>query len=112
MAVVALLGEHDLSTAAVVRDALQDASSAPAGVVVDLSHTSFIDSSILGLIITAYREAGESDRGFALAVGNGCGTAVRRVLELTDLRSTVTVRDDLASAVAICRSRAVSEEPA
>ena len=58
VAVVKLRGEHDLSTAQAVRSALRSAvESGPPAVVVDLSDTTFLDSSILGALIGAYRVA-------------------------------------------------------
>src|ERR1044072_2102906 len=44
--VVSLIGEHDLSTAPHLREALASAAQAGGCVVIDLSHTDFIDSSI------------------------------------------------------------------
>jgi anti-anti-sigma factor len=106
--IVALHGEHDLSTAPGLREALETAAAEGGALVVDLSHAQFIDSSILGLIVTAWQEAGASGTRFALIVGNGSGASVRRVLELTDLGSTLPVHDDMAGALAACAGPAAS----
>jgi anti-anti-sigma factor len=102
VSIVSLTGEHDLSTAQALREALESARATSGGLIVDLSHADFIDSSILGLIVSAWQEAGATGARFALIVGNGSGSSVRRVLELTDLGSTLPVHPDLAHAIAAC----------
>jgi anti-sigma B factor antagonist len=52
--VVRLVGEHDISTAPEVRRALNAASSAPL-VVLDLGPTTFLDSTILGVFVAAWK---------------------------------------------------------
>ena len=106
--IISLLGEHDLSTAPVLREALESAAVADGGLVVDLSHAEFIDSSILGLIVAAWQDAGRSGTRFALIVGNGSGASVRRVLELTDLGSALPIHDDLAGGLAACTDPATA----
>ena len=98
LAVVALEGEHDLGTVADVRDALSAAADAGDSIVVDLCPTSFVDSSILGVLLEARRAAGESDRGFAVAC-DGSAEAVRRVLEVTGLAEELPVHADRATAI-------------
>src|SRR6185437_11748272 len=50
---VTLQGEHDLSTAPVLRDQLEAVFRSSTGVVVDLSTTPFIDSSIIAVLVDA-----------------------------------------------------------
>jgi anti-anti-sigma factor len=49
--VLTLQGEHDLSTAARIRDELERVFNAGSAVVVDLSGVTFMDSSVLNAIL-------------------------------------------------------------
>ena len=103
--VVMLTGEHDLSTAQELTDALADAAD-PA-TLVDLSATSFIDSAVLGVLIASHRDAAAAGRGWALVVGPGSGAAVRRILELTGLDTVMPVyatREQALSALAAAQT--------
>ena len=97
--VVALAGEHDLSSVDELTGALEQASSG-AGLVVDLSNASFIDSAVLGALLASYREAASHGRRWALVVGNGSGAAVRRILELTGLDAVMPVYSTVGVALA------------
>jgi anti-sigma B factor antagonist len=83
--VVALLGEHDLSSADEVRSALDDARTNGHAVIVDLSHTEFVDSAVISTLIASQREVTADGAPWAAVVGDGAGTAVRRIFELTGL---------------------------
>ena len=90
LAVLTISGEQDLSTAPNLRrriDSLLDEGSAT---VVDLSHATFIDSSILGVILDGRRRAEAAGIGFAVVHASGAD-AVDRVLEVTGLRSELPV---------------------
>jgi anti-sigma B factor antagonist len=99
LAVLTISGEHDLSTAPNLRrrlDALLDEGTAT---IVDLSPATFIDSSILGVILDRRRRAAEANIGFAVVHSNGAD-AVDRVLEVTGLRTELPVharREDAMS---------------
>ena len=97
--VVVLGGEHDLSSVGEVTEALGRAASA-AVTIVDLSSASFIDSAVLGALITSHREAALGGRRWALVIGNGSGAAVRRILELTGLDGMLPVYSDVGDALA------------
>ncbi len=99
--VVALTGEHDLSSAPGLTETLAQASSAPA-LVIDLSETAFIDSAVLGVLIASHRETVAAGKRWALVVGSGSGAAVRRILELTGLDSVMPVYGGLSDALASC----------
>ncbi len=88
--VVAINGEHDLSTAPGLRTHLKQLIADGDPVVVDLSAATFIDSSILGTLLQARRDAGEAGVGFAVAHTEGA-EAVGRVLEITGLRKDLPV---------------------
>ena len=93
VAVLTISGEHDLSTAPILRRRLDALLDQGAPTVVDLSPATFIDSSILGAILDARRRASEADTGFAVFQVNGTD-AVKRVLEVTGLRAELPVHAD------------------
>lgn len=76
--VVSLLGEHDVVTAARVRDVLLAATGR--SVVIDLERCSFLDGSIVGLLIGA--QARVLRTGASLTVVNATGEALRPLLVL------------------------------
>ena len=53
--VVSLRGEHDVSTVDLIRDSLAEARAASGRIVVDLSAANFIDSTIAGVLVEAFR---------------------------------------------------------
>jgi anti-sigma B factor antagonist len=101
LAVVTISGEHDLSTAPHLRRRLDGLLDERVATVVDLSPATFIDSSILGVILDSRRRAAEAKIGFAVARSAG-SDAVDRVLEVTGLRSELPVharREEAVEAV-------------
>lgn len=99
--VVTLRGEHDLSTAATVRQELERAVGSGAGIVVDMTETAFIDSSILGVLVEGYRSVSAdtaSVRGFVVAATPG--GPVTRLLDLVAVSDLVQVYRTRAEALA------------
>jgi anti-sigma B factor antagonist len=90
VALLTISGEHDLSTAPNLRRRLERLLDEKTATVVDLSPATFIDSSILGVILDGRRRAAEADIGFAVVHSNGAD-AVDRVLEVTGLRAELPV---------------------
>ena len=91
-------GEHDLNTAPELRRRLDELIGAKNPIVVDLSPSTFVDSSILGVVLDARRRAAE--QGIALTVAQSDGAvAVTRVLQVTGLRAELPVHDTLEQAV-------------
>jgi len=100
LALLTITGEHDLSTAPELRRRLEEVLNERTGVVVDLSRATFIDSSILGVILDGKRRAAEAKVGYAVLHTNGADP-VDRVLEVTGLRAELpvhTARDAATSA--------------
>ena len=97
---VTLSGEHDLSTAGDLRQHLDPIYSSANGLVIDLSSASFIDSSILGVLVQAKQQS-ENSVCSQLALVVRPGSAPDRLLDLTGLRRAfmvvATVDDALAS---------------
>ena len=83
---VVVRGEHDIYTAPALRDRLDQALDAkPTGVVVDLSTATFLDSSILGALLEARRQALEKSVGYVVCLGDAPEPGVQRILEITGL---------------------------
>lgn len=98
IAIVSISGEHDLNTAPQLRQRLNEEIEEGRTIVVDLSPASFVDSSILGVILDGRRGAEAAGLGFAVAQANGA-QAVSRVLEITGLRGELPVHASRADAV-------------
>lgn len=103
LTIVAIRGEHDLNTAPELRSHLQRLIAERSGFVVDLSEASFIDSSILGVILQAHRDAAETGVGFAVAQNDGT-EAVRRVLDITGVREELPVHSSREKALSHVRA--------
>jgi anti-sigma B factor antagonist len=98
LAVLTISGEHDLSTAPDLRRRLDSLLDEGARTVVDLSPATFIDSSILGVILDGRRRADDVGIGFAVLHSNG-GDVVDRVLEVTGLRMELPVHARMEDAI-------------
>ena len=90
LAVLTISGEHDLSTAPTLRRRIDNLLDDGTATVIDLSSATFIDSSILGVILDGRRRANEAGIGFAVVHANGAD-AVDRVLDVTGLRAELPV---------------------
>ena len=88
--IIALSGEHDLSTAPELRARLHDLAEADA-VIIDLDQTTFVDSSILGVLVGGLRRARERDVPFAVVLGDQAHPAIRRIFELTGLHDVFPI---------------------
>jgi anti-sigma B factor antagonist len=104
--VVVVTGEHDVYTAPSLRDQIQSVIEEKAPFVIDLTPATFVDSSILRVLLEARRQAEETGLGFAVALGNGEGPGVRRILEVTGLISVFPVLADREEALQTAKSAA------
>ena len=108
--VVVVRGEHDIYTAPALRDRLDEALAArqgaepTAGVVVDLSAATFLDSSILGALLEARRRALEAGLGYVVSLGDDPEPGVQRILEITGLVPVFPVVRSLQEALEAARS--------
>jgi anti-sigma B factor antagonist len=96
---VSVRGEHDLNTAEPLAAQLNGLIDESTPVVVELTEATFIDSSILGVVLDARRRAHAAGLGFEVIAGEGVGEGVARVLEVTGLNSTLPVLTDRGDAV-------------
>ena len=98
VAVVALEGEIDLSSAPDVERRIQAAEQdEPAELVLDLRGVTFMDSSGLRVVLSAHHRTEERGARFAVVRG---GDAVERLLEVTGLKSRLTTLDEPPAAAA------------
>jgi anti-sigma B factor antagonist len=107
--VVVVRGEHDIYTAPALRDRLDEALAAehaggPIGVVIDLSGATFLDSSILGALLEARRQALERRLGYVVCLGGEPEPGVQRILEITGLVPVFPVVRSLEEALEAARS--------
>jgi anti-sigma B factor antagonist len=100
--VIAMYGEHDLSTAPELRARLHDLGESSA-VIIDLDETTFVDSSILGVLVGGLRRARERDVPFGLVLGSNAHPAIRRIFELTGLHDVFPIYASRAEAQAALR---------
>ena len=98
--VVTVTGEHDLSTAPELQHQLDAALGSGAAVAVDLLQTTFIDSTVLRVLICAREQAHERGVGFSIAIGESTGHGVRRLLELTGMERRLAAAPTRAAAIA------------
>jgi anti-sigma B factor antagonist len=110
LSVLSITGEHDLSTAPVLRQRLGGLIEEGVPIVVDLSPASFVDSSILGAILEGRRRAESEGRGFAVCHANGADS-VGRVLDVTGLRSELPVHASREQAAAAASGKATGKSP-
>ena len=85
VAVVVVIGEHDVYTAPSLRDQIQSVLKEQRPFVIDLTPATFVDSSVLRVLLEARRQAEEEGLGFAIALGEGEAEGVRRILDVTGL---------------------------
>ncbi len=95
--VVTLAGEYDLSNAHQIEQKLADVHTHGTRVVLDLSRTTFMDSTVVGVILQE-RHRAATDPDNALAVVAPDGSPARRILDLVHLRG-VLLAESLEDAV-------------
>jgi len=91
-AVLNLAGEIDMLTAAHLSTAVNEVlTDAPPRIVLDLSGVTFCDSQGLGTLVVLSRKASHAQSVLTLT---NVGEFLLRVLDITGLRSALTVRND------------------
>ena len=93
-AVVSLIGDHDSFSADRVAREVRALLDEGFDVQIDLRDATFVDSTTVGVLIEAHRYARASGRGFTVVIGETTGWAVRRLFELTQLDSFLTLSAD------------------
>jgi anti-anti-sigma factor len=95
--VVVLSGEHDVYTAPALREKIDAVIEDGAPFVIDLTPTTFLDSSVLRVLLEARRQAEERGIGFAVALNDSEAPGVRRILEVTGLIPVLPVIEKQAA---------------
>ena len=103
VSMISLHGEHDLNSAPDLNKTIVEAQQQGSGIVLDLSPTTFVDSSILAVLIDAQRNARAAGLGMALYTGNGLAGGVGRILEITGLDGALRISPDRDAAIAAAR---------
>ncbi len=94
IALVTLRGEHDLTTRSALSEALGRASEDD-HILVDLSHCTFIDSSVIGALVHAFQALEGRGRRLELAIAPAARTIARtaRIAGLTSFMAIHETRD-------------------
>jgi anti-sigma B factor antagonist len=97
ISIVTLRGEHDLHSWSEVTLALANASQRP-GVVVDLSACTFLDSTMLTVLLVAAKQLRKRDGALTVAIARG--SEVRRIFEIMNVDTLVAVHETREAAIA------------
>jgi len=107
VAVVVVQGEHDVYTAPTLSEQLDALLQEGLPVVVDLTPATFVDSSVLRVLLETRRQAEERGVGFAVALGQDDSGPVRRVLDITGLVPVLPVHEGREGAIEAARGEAI-----
>lgn len=108
---VTLTGEHDLSTAGDLREKLHGIFRTGTTVVVDLTATRFIDSTVLGVLMEADRQA-QADGCEHFAVVVQPETPPDRLFQMAGVQRCFTIFDSPGQAFAAFDAQAQESEQA
>jgi anti-sigma B factor antagonist len=89
--VIRLRGEADAYTAPRVRDDLAAALGTEAPLVIDLTAATFIDSTIVGVMLESLKRCEQLERQFLLLLPDDAAPEVHRLFQLTGLESLLPV---------------------
>jgi anti-sigma B factor antagonist len=100
--IVSLRGEHDLNSKQVLTEVLASAS-AGADVLVDLSECTFMDSTVIGVLVLAFRAQSERGRRLELAIPPAAH-AVQRVATIAGLTTFLPIHETRSAGLASIQS--------
>jgi anti-sigma B factor antagonist len=93
--VIALLGEHDLSTGDRIQNACDRAWEHGPRIVFDLTGTTFLDSSVLGVMVRTMRRSQEAGGSVAVVAPEGsAGARVLGLIGISDMLPVHRTRDE------------------
>jgi anti-anti-sigma factor len=101
VAVVALEGEHDLASAQEATRVFERLVAEGTGVVVDLSRTTFVDTTTVHALVVGRRLAGEAGVRFVVSLPES--HVARRVLALMRVLDVLPASSDLEEAIELAR---------
>ena len=99
-AIVRPVGEYDLSRERELARELSAAIEDGRPLVVDLGRTTFLDSTVLGVLLTAQQRCDLRGLGFAIALPEGSAHTVRNGLRLLGIHRYAQLFDTVEEAVA------------
>ena len=94
------IGEYDLSRERELALELSDAIGAGRPLVIDLSRTTFLDSTVLGVLLTAQQRCDLRGLGFAIALPEGSAHTVSNGLRLLGIHRYARIFSTVDEAVA------------
>src|SRR5436305_4069264 len=100
VAIVMLEGEHELYGALKLQRQVRALIDEGVSLVIDLAHATFLDSSIVSVLLQTRREAREARTGFSIIVSDATGEPVRRMFEITGIGSILPVVGSRKAALA------------
>jgi anti-sigma B factor antagonist len=106
VAVVVVEGEHDVYTAPSLGEQLDSLVAERVPFVIDLTAATFVDSSVIRVLLESKRKADEAKLGFAVALGEDDSAPVRRVLEITGLLPVLPLYPERSEAMEAVRAGA------
>jgi anti-sigma B factor antagonist len=89
--VIRLRGEADAYSAPRVRDDLAAALGTEAPLVIDLTGATFIDSTIVGVMLESLKQCEQLERQFLLLLPDDAAPEVHRLFQLTGLEGVLPV---------------------
>jgi len=108
VAVIVVEGEHDVYTAPSLGEQLDSLLEERMPFVIDLTSATFVDSSLLRVLLEARRRSEEQGVGFAVAVPSNDSGPVKRVLDITGLVPVLPVHEGREAAIEAARAGAPS----
>lgn len=82
-------GRFDFSTHQAFRDAYEHSNGTTCHYVVDLSETTYLDSSALGMLLLLRDHAGGDDASISI---ENCNNDVRRILAISNFEQLFSIR--------------------
>jgi anti-anti-sigma factor len=111
VSIFTLEGDYDISAAPMLRERLATELGAAKACLVDLRRATFIDSSIVGVLLDARGRARETGVAVAIVLDDDTSAPVRRLLEVANVLLLFHEFADLTSAVAATRPGAPPDGP-
>lgn len=89
--VITLTGESDAYSAPRIRSDLADALSGDSPLMVDLTRATFIDSTVVGVLLEGLADCEKRERPLLLLLPDDAATEVHRLFEITGLAALLPV---------------------
>ena len=98
VALVTLMGEHDIATRSLVAEGLGLAAARRRHVLVDLTGCAFLDSTTISLLVSSHNEVSSHGGEFILILPSDSCTPTARALELLHLDEVLVMHGSLDAA--------------